>query len=200
MIEHPDYARWCRLIRRLSPMASSFKGPLYRACTPVYANQRDLLTGAGAHKYGGRWNAPGRFPLVYLSQTVEGAIAETLGLSGRYGFDPAAHLPLTLVAIDATLANVLDLTNVHVRQAFRVTIKAMTDCPWKRENDHGREAFTQALARVASDAGLEGIIVPSAVQRTIRNLNVFPANLAKKSKLEICRADKLPPPGPAGVV
>jgi RES domain-containing protein len=182
------------------PTAAPFRGILYRACDPTYANTRDLLTGEGSRKYGGRWNAPGRFAMVYLAQSFEGAVAETLGLAGRYGFNPAARLPLTLVAVDAVLETVLDFTDPRVRKMVGVTLTAMNACEWKRENVAGREALTQALGRAAFEQGADGIIVPSAVKRTFKNLNVFPANLRAPTGLTIRRADKLPPPPAPGVL
>ena len=193
MVEHPDYMRLHAIIQGLWLKAPTFDGTLYRAADPGYANTRDLLNGAGARKYGGRWNAPGSFPLVYLSLSIDGAIAETLGLAGRYGFDPAARLPLTLVAIDAALAKVLDLTDAFVRQTLGVTRAAMNDCPWKLENAAGREALTQAIGRAALRAGFQGLIVPTPLKRTFRHLHVFPGNLGGTGTLRIRRADRLPP-------
>jgi RES domain-containing protein len=197
---HPNYKAIHEAVRRVLPNATPFRGILYRACDPTYANTRDLLTGDGSRKYGGRWNAPGGFAVVYLAQTFEGAVAETLGVAGRYGFDPVARLPLTLVAVSAVLAAVLDFTDARVRKTVGVTLTAMNAYEWKRENRAGREALTQALGRAAFEHGADGIIVPSAVKRTFRNLNVFPANLRKPAVLSISRADKLPPPPAPGVL
>jgi RES domain-containing protein len=123
-----------------------------------------------------------------------------LGVAGHYGLDPATRLPLTLVAIDAELDSVLDLTDAKVRKALAVTIAAMNGCPWRDENALGREALTQAIGRAAHDAGLQGVLVPSSVKRTFRNLNVFPRKLGSKDRLEIRRADKLPPPPNPGIL
>jgi RES domain-containing protein len=197
MRDHPDYPRLRSIIHDLGAMARTFHGTLYRVSDPGYANTRDLLTGEGARKYGGRWNAPGSFSLVYLSMSVEGAMAETVGLAGHYGFDPAARLPVTLVAIDVALDKVLDLTSLPVRNAVGVTLKAMNGCPWRVENMADREALTQALGRAAWAAGFRGIIVPTPLKRTFRHLNVFPQNLGRSGMLRIRRADRLPAP-PAG--
>ncbi len=76
MNEHAGYDRLRDAIRKLD--TASFRGTLYRVSDPTYANTRDLLTGEGSRKRGGRWNAPGSLPVVYLAQSIEGAIAETL--------------------------------------------------------------------------------------------------------------------------
>ena len=198
MGQHADYDRLRDAIGKLD--TASFRGTLYRVSDPTYANTRDLLTGEGSRKYGGRWNAPGSLSVVYLAQSIEGAIAETLGMASHYGFNPAARLPLTLVAVEAILGAVLDLTDAQVRKALGTTLSAMGKCDWRGENAAGREAMTQALGRAAFANGLHGIIVPSATKRTFINVNVFPSHLGGSEKLSILRADRLPPPPPAGVL
>jgi RES domain-containing protein len=194
MVEHPDYAHFRAVITLLAAYSGTFNGVLYRACTPAYANTHDLLTGEGARKFGGRWNPPGSFPAVYLAESLEGAIAETLGVATHYGFDPAARLPMTLVAVDATLDRVLDLTDAACRKTLGLTLASMRHGPWRDENAAGREAVTQAVGHAAHAAGLQGIRVPSSLKRTFRNLNVFPSNLGATGMLKIRSADKLPPP------
>ena len=200
MKDHPDFSRFLTVITRTHVKSISFKGVVYRACSPEYANTRDLLSGEGALKSGGRWNAPGSFPVVYLAQNIEGAIAESLGVADRYGFDPATRLPMTLVAIDAALERVLDLSDAAVRKALDVTISQMNGCSWRADNGAAIEALTQAIGRAAHEAGLQGILVPSSVKRTFRNINVFPENIGRTGALRIRRADKLPSPPPPGVV
>jgi RES domain-containing protein len=196
MRPYPDFPELLQATIRLAPRAISFNGTLYRACTPQYANSRDLLTGAGAFKFGGRWNTPNTFHMVYLSLHLEAAIAETLGLAGHYGFDPATRLPMTFVAVDATLDKVLDLTNASIRKSLGVTIAQLTNCPWKNDNAAGNEALTQAIGRAAFHAGLQAILVPSAVKRTTQNLNIFPNPRGPAGRLRVRRADQLPPPPP----
>ena len=196
---HPDYKEFRAALRDALPTAIAFRGTLYRACDPVYANTRDLLTGEGRRKLGGRWNSAHSFAAVYLAESAEGAIAEWLGLPSHYGFDPASRLPLTLVAVDAALDVVLDLADAATRRLLAVTLRAMTGCDWRNENAAGHEALTQALGRAAFEGGAHGIIVPSAVKRTFKNLIVFPAHLSGASRLEIRGAEKLPPLSGPGV-
>jgi RES domain-containing protein len=200
MHAHPDHKIHVTALQRVLTHAIPFRGILYRACDPTYANARDLLTGEGSQKAGGRWNGPKTFAIVYLAGTVEGAIAESLGLPGVFGFDPAARLPLTLVAVEAQMDIVLDFAGALVRRALAVTMTAMNACDWRSENAAGREAVTQSLGRSAFEVGFQGIIVPSAVKRTFKNLNVFPAQLAGTGRLTILRSDRLPPPPAPGVI
>jgi RES domain-containing protein len=200
MHQHAAYERIRGALLDALPMATAFHGVLYRACDPIYANTRDLLRGEGSQKQGGRWNPPRGCATIYLATSVEGAMAETLGLPSHYGFDPAARLPLTVVAVDAALERVIDFTDSDLRKLLGVTLSAMTACDWRTENAAGTEALPQMIGRVAFELGAQGIIVPSAVKRTLKNLNVFPANLRGASHLKIRRSENLPPPTSGGII
>ena len=197
---HPAYKSIHAALQSKLPTVSAFHGVLYRACDPLYANMRDLLTGEGSRIQGGRWNTPAVVATVYLAQSVEGAIAETLGLPSHYGFDPAKRLPLTLVAVDAMLEAVIDLTNADLRKSLDVTLVAVVGCDWRSENAAGKESLPQAIGRAAFELGAHGIIVPSAVKRTFKNVNVFPANLGGESHLKVRGSEKLPPPAAPGII
>jgi hypothetical protein len=54
--------------------------------------------------------APGSFAAVHASLDVKTAVAESLGTQQQYGIAVAARLPLTLVAIDVRLQELIDLT------------------------------------------------------------------------------------------
>jgi RES domain-containing protein len=166
MHPHPAFDTIKTALELILPGANRFRGVLYRACDPIYANTNDLLTGDGSRKVGGRWNPPGDIATIYLSQSVEGAIGESLGLPTHYGFDPAKRLPLTLVAVDAELESVLDFTDAGIRKSLGVTLAALLRCEWRNENAVGDEALPQAIGRAAFQLGVHGIIVPSAVKRT----------------------------------
>jgi hypothetical protein len=59
--------------------------------------------------------------------------------------------------------------------------------------DKGREALTQAIGRIAFEAGLEALFVPSAQARKGKNLVVVLDNLQKTSSLTIQNVGKLLP-------
>jgi RES domain-containing protein len=107
---------------------------------------------------------------------------------------------MTLVAVDAIVDRVFDLTDADVRKALGLTMAQLTGCRWREENVAGREAVTQALGRAADACGFQGILVPSSVKRTFRNLNVFPLGLGVTGSLRIRGADKLPPPPAPGIM
>ena len=63
---------------------------------------------------------------------------------------------------------------------------------WRRLQDKGHEALTQAIGRMIHEAGIEAMLVPSAATRNGSGIVIFPDNLTKKSSLKIVNADELP--------
>jgi RES domain-containing protein len=97
-----------------------------------------------------------------------------------------------LPKIRVDLGTVLDLTHGKTRSAVRVSERRMLNEPWREEQKAGREGLTQALGRLAHELGWEGLLVPSAATRGGTNLIVFPANLSRRSSLEIINVGELP--------
>lgn len=117
------------------------------------------LSGEGAARNGGRWNARGQ-PALYLSDSHATAIAEYM---------QALIRPGTLTPYDIDAAAILDLTDAKVRAAAGVD-DALLALPWRRIRDiDRRDPETWALARDAAAAGFDGARVPS-VQRRGHNL------------------------------
>ena len=78
---------------------------MWRMLAPRWAF--DPLSGAGAARAGGRWNAPGQATL-YLSDSHATAIAE---------YQQDLPRPGTLTAYDVDAQDILDLTDLALRQA-----------------------------------------------------------------------------------
>src|SRR5262249_11972546 len=78
----------------------AWKGVIYRATSPQYANSKDLVSGMGAKKFGGRWNPPGEFTAVYGAVDPETAFAESLAQQRHYGLPVHLVLPMVVAAID----------------------------------------------------------------------------------------------------
>jgi RES domain-containing protein len=167
-------------------------GTAYRAVATQYANKRDLLSGQGTKHFGGRWTPPGGFATVHASLSIQTAVAESLGTQQHYGLDVDARLPLTLVAIAVRLQRLVDLTDESVLVELQLTRRQLTQCRWREALVHGREALTQAIGRTAFEAGIEGLLVPSAQSRNARNLVVFPDNLERAGSIAIKNVEKLP--------
>ena len=188
MRSHPDYPRIVACARA-GPRAD-LVGRRVPLRLPAYAGARDLLSGEGVRRYGGRWNAAGSFAAVYASLTPETAVAEALAHSRHYGIPDADVLPRVLVALDASLAALADLTDGGARRILRVSRRRLCGEPWRRAAEAGREALTQAIGRAAFEAGLEALLVPSAASRAGANLVVFPERLRPGSRLAARRIDR----------
>jgi RES domain-containing protein len=105
-------------------------------------------------------------------------------------------MPRVIVALEARLHQVLDLTDGETRQVLGVSKKRFLEEPWREKQQRGREALTQAIGRLAYGADLEGILVPSAARKGGTNLIIFPANLdPPRSWLRIVNKGELPSPG-----
>jgi RES domain-containing protein len=127
----------------------------------------DPLSGRGAARAGGRWNAPD-CPALYLSRDHGTAIAE---------YQQDLPRPGTLTAYDVAGAGILDLTLPETRAALEVADKLLRE-PWKQARDieHRRpECWDFADAAIA--AGWNGLLVPS-VQAVGINLVLWHYNEA----------------------
>jgi RES domain-containing protein len=192
MRSHPEYPRLVLALSRIAPRL--WAGVAYRSVSPEYARSRDLLSGEGTRRHGGRWSLPGRFETVSASLSPETAVAEALARFRYYGIPEADAMPRLLVAIDVEVAALVDLTTGPSRRILRVSRRRMRREPWRRAEEHGREALTQAIGRAAFDTGLEGLLVPSAADRVGENLVLFPGRLRLGSRLRARPAGlRLPP-------
>jgi RES domain-containing protein len=186
---HPEFDRLLRGMVRCASLAGPWRGVAYRAVAPRYADSGDLLSGRGSRLYGGRWNAPSTFPAIYGSLTPETAMAEVLSSFRAFNIPTHRALPRTFLALDVQLQRVLDLTKGFVRRHLRVSRRRMVAEEWRRIQNRGQEALTQAIGRAAHDAGLEALRVPCAAVADGSNLVIFPTNLAAKSKLALFGED-----------
>ncbi len=152
------------------------------------------MTGAGARAAGGRWNPRASFNAVYASLDVETALAEALAHCRYYGFTISKAMPRVLVALDAKIERVLDLRDGVTRRGLGISERRMLDEPWREEQKKGREALTQAIGRLAFEAEIQGLLVPSPALKGGANLVLFPANFdPPRSWLRIINRGELPP-------
>jgi RES domain-containing protein len=189
---HPESDRLRHALERYASRAVRWSGVVYRSASPRYANNDDLLTGVGSKTAGARWNPPKSFPTIYSSLDPHTALDEVLAHFRYYGFPIESAMPRVTVSVRARLLRVLDLTDGKTRSALRVSERRMVDEPWRDEQNAGREALTQALGRIGHELGWEAFLVPSAARREGLNLIIFPANLARRSLLEIINMGELP--------
>jgi RES domain-containing protein len=171
-------------------LAIAWRGEGFRFTDATYANLRDLATGEGSLKAGGRWNPKGAFPTLYLSLTPETALAEVLAHQRIQGIPDVMATPMTLAGFRVDVQGLLDLTDTAIRRLLRVTLPQLKQ-PWWPIQHAGREALTQAIGRLAYETGFRGLLVPSAPDRAGRNLALFPDRLVR-GELEIVHEVRYP--------
>ncbi len=177
-------------LTKLITESKPFDAVVYRSTTPQYAKEDEILTGEGSRINGGRWNPVGT-TVVYGALTPETAMAESLSNSRYSGLSAENAMPRTFVAFHARLQHVLDFRQGDVRRRLQVSLDRILHVDWRKECNNGLVPITQTLGRAAYEAGLEGLLVPSAQARHDANLVVFPANLKNGSELNLLNKDRL---------
>ena len=138
------------------------RGLLYRALNPVYA--RAPLSGEGARRHGGRFNARGT-PALYLAFSPATALREANQIGTLQ--------PTTLVAYRADLAGLIDGRDAGALTSWGATPDALADPDWRDRMLRGGPVPTQALAARLAAAGHPGLIVPSYARgATARDVNL----------------------------
>lgn len=189
MIDSVRLDQLMRAITRLATRPALFDGYCFRVTKPRFGNRCDAFSGAGSLYASGRFNVQGKFLVVYTSCSFEGANWEYTHTARSSNVDLASLLPISTLSVRVQLSKVLDLTSQRVRRALRITLADLRSQDWVSSPD---EALTQAIGRLAFEAGFEAILVPSAAGSP--NLNILPANLLPGSVLEIVNESELPPP------
>ena len=88
-----------------------------------YRNQAtgfDPRSGEGARRFGGRFNRPHSYPVVYLCTTQPCVVAELTRQARRQGLTVEDLLPRELWMVTVVLTKVLDLTDADTLQALGV--------------------------------------------------------------------------------
>jgi RES domain-containing protein len=120
-------------------------------------------------------------------------LEEALAHFQYYGILIAQAMPRVIVSVRVKLQRTLNLKDGKTRRLLGVSEKRILDESWRNKQANGREALTQAIARLAYAKNWEGLLVPSAARKGGVNLIVFPANIqAPKSWLAIINREELP--------
>jgi RES domain-containing protein len=189
---HAETERLARAMTRCLPHTAAWRQKVCRTSRPRYSSASRLLRGAGARRWGGRWNPPG-IAAVYCSLDEATALAEMRQRHNSVVFSRKKMMPQLFVAMRVQLRRLLDLTRGDVRHALGVSLERMCDEEWERLQRRGRAAITQAIGRLAWERRLGGLLVPSAADRPRgSNLVVFP-DRAGRRWARIYNAAELPP-------
>lgn len=174
MAAHPDW---------LKPWSGTF----FRFQTVEFPSAKDVLSGEGARVRGGRWNLPG-LSVVYGSTTDTTALEECKANDRYYGVE--TKTPRLLVAIDAQLLGILDLTSAGIRRALGITLRELAAEDWRKLMHLGQESSSQALGRAASVVGASGLLVRSAAVTQGLNVAIFP-NAHRSDRMNVVEGKKL---------
>jgi RES domain-containing protein len=131
--------------------ARPFAGLVYRAHNPRWAHAP--TSGAGAARYGGRFNPRGT-PALYTALNPK-----TAWMEAQQGM-PFKAQPLTLVAYRVDCERVVDLTKPSALVAIGTTPEALA-CPWEDLATQGETPPTWALAKRLIKEGHHGLLVRS---------------------------------------
>ena len=169
---HPRFVELRDLFWEHPEWFAPWSGTLFRFQTLNFPAPRDVLSGEGAKWRGGRWNLPG-LATLYGSTTDTTALEECKAIDRYYGVETKS--PRLLVAIEASLMRVLNLTSPEIRGPLQAS---------------GRESFTQAIGRAVATTGGSGLLVRSAAVHEGINGVVFPRACAK-DLLTVVEGEKL---------
>ncbi len=121
-----------------------------------YRNQApgfDPRSGEGARRFGGRFNPPGSFGVLYLCSTRACCVNELRRQAARQNINLEHMLPRELWVVSVSLRRVLDLTHPESLLILGLTVEDLV------RDDHG---FTQSLGQYASEFGYQAICTRSA--------------------------------------
>ncbi len=170
-----------------------FSGTVYR-----FIGSRFLtapLASAGSKLYGGRFNPPGSFEVLYTALAADTALAEREGILLTHAAIKVARGIRTavLLRIDCHLTSVLDLSDERIRRKLEVSLADLIG-PWLPWNATPYEPnSTRAIAAPSQRIGLavhagrrfEAILAPSAKDAQGRCLAIFPDHLQPGSRVAI---------------
>jgi RES domain-containing protein len=179
-------------MHRCFSLAEPWAGDVFRFAAPRWSTAAELLTGEGAFRHGGRWCPSGAFRAVDASLDPETALAEVLAQYRRFGWPLREAMPRLVNALEVRLHRVLDLTAGSVRRRLMLSWARLLAERWWELQASDHEALTQAVGRAAWEAGLEGLLAPSAARPGGVNLVYFPQRQLPGSSVTIIHPEEPP--------
>ena len=147
----------------------SFERSVYRVVVERFKDK--VLSTEGNRFFPGRYHLSGEGGILYTSLTKEIAIKEI----ERHVSRAMLQGRLAIATINITLDKVLDLTQASTLKIIGLSKSDLISSDY---------SITQAISMIAREAGLRGLIVPSAT-RGGNNLVIFENNLGKGCLIEI---------------
>jgi len=184
---NPRFAEFQEIMASHPEWLTPWSGTFFRFQTIEFPSAKDVLSGEGAWVRGGRWNQPG-LAAVYGSTTDTTALEECKANDRYYGVETKS--PRLLVAIDAQLIRVLDLSSASIRRTLGVTLKELATEDWRKLMQVGQESSSQALGRAAAAVGASGLLVRSAATAQGINVVAFP-HTHRDDRMKVVEGEKL---------
>ncbi len=184
---HPRFVELRKDFRQHPEWFTPWNGVFFRFQTVDFPLPKDVLSGTGAARRGGRWNPPG-LPTIYGCTTDHTALEECKANDRYYGLETKS--PRLLVAIESRLTRVLDLTRPALRRKLGVTLRELAAEDWRKLLGAHKESLTQVLGRAVAETGGSGLIAPSAAVYRGVNVVVFPG-VCRTDRLAVVEAEKL---------
>lgn len=189
---NPRFDTFFANLQGLKRPFARWEGIAFRATPLPHADPVKLLDGKGSFKSGGRWSAAGTFRAVNLSTSQETAVKESSVSFTYYNFAPSDVRPKVLVGVRLRLVKVLDLVDLRGRRILPcIGLEELLTEDWRKVNDAGHEALSQALGRAAYANGAEGLLAPSARVAGGTNVVYFPDSLVASSEVSILGEEEL---------
>ena len=184
---NPRFAEFQAILTAHPMWLLPWSGTFFRFQTLEFPEARDVLSGHGVRMRGGRWNQPW-LATVYGSTTDTTALEESKANDRYYRVETKG--PRLLVAIEAQLGGMLDLTSAGIRRALWVTLQELAEEDWRKAMQMVRESASQALGRAAAANGASGLLVMSAAVASGINVVVFP-RARRDDRRWVVEGDKL---------
>ena len=184
---NPRYGELCAILAAHPEWLSPWSGHFFRFQTIQFPAGKDILSGTGARHRGGRWNPPG-LAALYGSTTDTAALEEAKANDRYYGLE--TKTPRLVVAIEAKVGKMLDLTSPGIRRQLGITLAELSGEDWRKLLQSGQESLSQALGRAAASIGASGLLVRSTAVHQAHNVILFPP-LGGSDRLNIIEGDAL---------
>lgn len=156
--------------------AASAEGRLFRLVPERY--REEALSTVGSLIYGGRYNPPREFGVLYLGEDEEVCWAE---IRRRTGSPEFLREPRVLAEVQVELERVLDLTDEEVLRELGIEEDDLVKATGDEAEDY---RLTREIARAAREAGFEALKVRSVTSRG-SNLVIFTDKLSGSSRVEL---------------
>ena len=161
-------------VARIRP--ASAEGRFFRLVPERY--KEEALSTVGSLQYGGRYNPPREFGVLYLGEDEEVCWAE---IQRRAGSPEFLRQPWVCAEVRVELERVLDLTDGEVLRDLGIEQDDLLISTGDEAEDY---RLTRELARAAREAGFEALKVRSVTSRGV-NLVVFTDKLSESSRVEL---------------